>query len=67
LHETWQQHAICSRSDDLVWLCPLIKQIWFSLLTFEAIFDSQNGKKIELRDQTGATKTLNLKFLIGLE
>ena len=50
------------------WLCPLIKQIWFSLLTFEAIFDEQNGKKLQLKGQSGGqVKTLDLKFLIGLE
>ena len=62
MHETWDLHAVCNKSQDLKWLCPQIKQIWFSILTFEAIFDIRGTDKLSMKN-----KRLDLKFLINLE
>jgi len=38
LRETRSQYNSISKSQDMEWLAPKIKQIWFCLLTFETIF-----------------------------
>lgn len=57
----------------MAWLCPLIKEIWFQLLSFEAII----GGNVNVLDDIGLSKQaprpaippklLDLKFLIQLE
>jgi len=42
------------------WLCYMIKEIWYCLLTFEALGGGKN-------ESAGDEATLDLKFLIQLE
>ena len=64
-----------SKSADLQWLCPLIKEIWFCLLSFEAIIGGNLNVLGDIGPSSGKeisrpvlpAKLLDLKFLIQLE